>query len=171
MKPVFSASVPEYRVDHKPNYERIGKIIDQVISANFNSKNVAIRCLSLQDHPGLSIEDLVKTIEKLGTDKYDPQRRMSVAHDFYTKKGVDIFASEVKVNSKLTLMDEVIKDFYEGALADRGYSLKIDLITIYDKSQLDALPIQYADGVGQDAFRFKYPDKKTDAILGFITIT
>lgn len=170
MHQIYSVSIPEYKIQQKPNYTTVGRVIDECIKEHFLDKEIAIRCLSLQDHQGLSVEELIAIIEKTGTDKYDPKRKMSVSHDFYSQKGVELFATPIKVTPNLTLMDEIIKDFYEGAKVDRGYSLKIDLLVIYDLYRLQEIPIIYDDGVGHEAYRFKNAQKKSDALLGFIRI-
>lgn len=170
MKPVYTLSIPAYKQNEKPDYGKIGKLIDDTLKEKFLHKNIAIRCLSLQDHPNKPIEELIQIIQTAGTDRYDPSRKMSVAHDFYMKKGVELFATPVKVSSDLSIMSEIIKDFYDGALKDRSYSLKVDLIVIYDLTQLELIPIQYEDGIGDDAYRFRDSEKRSDAVLGFVKI-
>ncbi len=127
--------------------------------------------MSLQDHPGKSLDELIEIITKTGTDRYNISRKMAVAHDFYSDKGIEIFAVPAEVNKELDISAEAIQDFYEGALKDRGYSLKIDLVVIYDLEQLELIPIKYDDGIGKDAYKFRYPSRKSDAVLGFIKIT
>lgn len=170
MKPVFSVSLPEYTLDKQPNYNVVGGRIDEVIKEQFKNYRIALRYLSLQDHQSLTADELINIINRTGTDKYDPERKMSVAHDFYSEKGVEMFAVPIPKFSDLDSMG-VIKDFYEGALVDRGYSLRIDLVVVYDLDQLESIPIQYDDGVGEDAFKFKYPENKADAVLGFVKVT
>ncbi len=170
MKPVYLVSVPEYNLAQKPDYEKIGNTIDEEIKKNFSDKHIATRCLSMQDHPNMTIDTLIEYIDKNGTDKYDIGKKMSVAHDFYTEKGVELFASPIFVSPQLKHMSEVIKDFYEGALEDRGYAVKIDLILVYNLDKLELIPIQYDDGIGNDAFKFKNPKNKQEAVLGFIKI-
>lgn len=169
--PVYSVTLPENTIDKKPDYQFLGKTIDNALKKYFLNKSIAIRCISMSDHTEKSVDDLINIIQTTGTDRYDPQRKMSVAHDFYTEKGVEIFATPVTVTHTMILMNEVIKDFYEGALQDRGYSLKIDLIIIYDISQLQIIPIQYEDGIGEESFKFKHSDKKNEAVMGIITLS
>jgi hypothetical protein len=170
MKPVLSISIPKYRINKKPNYSAIGEKLENIIKKNFFNKDIAVRCLSLRDHPKKSLEELIAIIEEKGTDRYDPKRKMSVAHDFYTEKGVELFASPVKVTDNLDFMADVLRDFYEGAVEDRGYSMKIDLIVVYDRKKLRLIPIQYEDGIGNEAFSFLRPKRKSEAVIGFIKI-
>ena len=169
--PVYSISLPEYRVDQKPDYEDVGAKIDVTIQKNFLGKKVCIRALGSQDHT-LSKENLVKRIMEEGTDKYDPNKQ-SFWHgwDVYKNKGIDLFACFKKVTRDFHFMHEVVGDFYEGALADRGYSVRVDLLLFYDPNKLEMIPIKYAeDDIGEDAWKFKFPEKKRDALMGIIII-
>ena len=56
-------------------------------------------------------------------------------------------------------------DFYESAYAERGYSLRLDLLIVYDLNHLEAVPEDDPKG-----YAFKYPDRKKDALLGIIHI-
>ena len=89
--PVHTISLPEYRVEHKPNYQVVGRKLDAIVQKHFAAKNIAIRAISLADHPALSRHELVSLITELGTDKYDPQRK-GVLHDFYAPFQIDLHA-------------------------------------------------------------------------------
>lgn len=169
MKPVYSISIPDYSANAKPDYSAVGALIDNAIKTYFNGK-IAVRYLSMQDHKGLHVDELIKIINETGIDKYDPNRKLSVAHDLYTNKGVELFAVPAEVNPQLNISTEAIQDFYEGAIQDRGYLLKIDLVVIYNLNQLELIPIRYDDGIGEDAYRFRHPDHKKEAVLGYIKI-
>jgi len=168
-KPTLTVTIPDYVIGHKPDYIAIGEKIDKIIKDHFSRKSIAIRCLSLQDHPGMTTDELIGIISKSGTDRYDPQRKLSVAHDFYAEKGVELFASPY--DNKAETISEIIEDMYESALGDRGYSIKVDLMVVYDQAQLDIIPIKYDDGgVGTGDFKFKDPKHKQNAVVGFIKI-
>ena len=171
---VFSLEAPEYRLDAPPDAGNIGKKMDAVIRKHFSGERIAFRCIGLADHPSMTMDSLIKTIQKLGTDKYDPERKM-VLHDFYTSKGIEsqksMFAMEYDFVNGAKLMEETVEDFYEGALADRGFRVKIDLILIYDMSRLECVPIEYGKGdIGRDCFIFKNPEQKQDALKGIIKV-
>ncbi len=170
MIPSYKIELPEYVVGQTPDYASVGRRLDETLIHNFNGKHIAIRCLSLRDHPSMSLEQLIETISKTGTDKYDPSREMSVAHDFYTEKGVELFAIPCRVDENAHLMGEAIKDFYEGALEDRGYPMRVDLMVIYDMEQLELVPIDYDGKIGDDAYKFKNLGNRADAVLGFISV-
>lgn len=65
-------------------------------------------------------------------------------------------------------MAETLLLFYEGTLADRGYSIRLDILMLYDLDQLQ--PVD--DGLPEESyeFMFKYPDRKQEALLGVIKI-
>lgn len=172
MSQVHSVSIPEYKIDKKPDYEEVGRKIDEAIITylSHTGRKVGLRYLSLQDHLGLTSDELIKIILETGTDRYDPGRKMSVAHDFYSEKGVELFVMPVTVDDSLHVSAGVIKDFYEGALVDRGYSLRIDLVVIYNLDHLVPIPIQYEDGPGEGDYKFRYPDRKADSVLGIIQV-
>lgn len=171
---VLSIELPEYRIDSSPDLENIGQKLSTFIQEHFSGQQIAIRCLGLADHPSMTMDQLVETIKKLGTDRYDPERKL-VCHDFYVAQGVDptdsIFASEYNPASGAELMREIIDDFYEGALADRGFRIRIDLILIYDLSHLRIFPIDYGNGdIGNECFVFNDPEQKREALLGIIKV-
>ena len=164
-----SIKLPNYKLGQPINFVDIGTEIDKVVSENFPQGDIAIRAISLRDHGKLSREDLIEIISKLGTDKYDSQRKMAVAHDFYQDKGVELFAVPIRKGEKVAFASEMVEDFAVGAIQDRGYALRIDLLIIYDLNQLEEIPIQYPEWIGKDAFRFKRMDKKS-ALKGFVRI-
>ena len=159
-----------YNVENIEEFNNIGNIIDKTISKNFSQYDIAVRGLSLHDHPNLSLDNLIKIILEKGTDHYDTKRRMAVSHDFYKEKEVELFAVSIKSGEEVCFAQEMLEDFAIGEIQDRGYSLRIDLLVIYDLNKLVNIPIKYPDGIGKDAFRFK-DAKRENTILGFIKIT
>jgi len=61
-----------------------------------------------------------------------------------------------------SVMGEVVADFYGGARLDRGYSVRLDVLMLYDLAQMETLDECY--------FRFRDPMRKQDALLGLIAI-
>ncbi len=169
--PVYEISLPEYTLQQKPDYDKIGAKLDLFIKQHFLSKRVCIRALGSQDHK-LPTENLVKRIIREGTDKYEKNKR-SFWHDWdvYKDKGIDLFACFKNITEDFQFMDEVIGDFYEGALADRGYSVRVDILLFYDPDKLEMIPIKYAENdIGEDAWKFKFPEQKKEALIGIIQI-
>src|ERR1051326_346508 len=89
--PIYTISLPEYTVEREPDGLSIGQKLDRLIETHFAGNRVAIRGIGLVDHPGWSLDDLVATIQKLGTDRYDPDRE-AVHGDFGTGVPIDLHA-------------------------------------------------------------------------------
>ncbi|GAB3929531.1 hypothetical protein GCM10027613_48790 [Microlunatus endophyticus] len=66
--------LPEYTVVSEPDHHTIGRSVDATIRANFPMAKIIARGVSADDHPGLDVDGLIKIIEVLGTDRYDPDR-------------------------------------------------------------------------------------------------
>ena len=193
--PVYTIALPEYTIEQEPDWLPIGRKLDQLIESHLPGKRLAIRGIGLVDHPGWSLDDLVSTILKLGTDRYDPKRE-AVHGDFGTGVRIDLHAGPCIVSKGLrslrkkeqplldhpdySEMGRLVRLFYEGARADRGYSIRLDILMIYDLDQLQPAPIQWTpEGPvpgppppPEDCseFTFKHPDQKQKALLGVIKI-
>jgi len=156
-------------------------VIDCAIAANFEGE-LAIRALSLTDHPQLSLEQFVAMILQIGTDKYDPQRK-SIFNEFDAYYP-DMHDGRCLVrNGRLVLGPgessegaDIIRTFYENAPKDRGYPLRIDVLTVYDFHQLTSATKDDPNAPGVSPrlerllFRFKDPGNKVQALLGVIQI-
>jgi hypothetical protein len=169
--PVYTISLPEYRIEPQTDWLAVGRKLDGLIQTSFPEKRIAIRCVGLIDHPGRSLDDLVAIILETGTDRYDPLRK-GVHPEFY-RDVTDIFAGPAIVTADglqtlragrepiPSVMGETVELFFDGTLADRGYSIRLDILMIYALDQLEGEDVLY---------RFKYPDRKQEALLGVIKI-
>jgi hypothetical protein len=66
-----------------------------------------------------------------------------------------------------------VSDFYVGPPVDRGgVPLRIDLIIVYDPAQLEGIQIPFHgdERPPYSAARFKYPDRRQDAVRGLLKI-
>ncbi|MEM7034334.1 MAG: hypothetical protein AAF629_32625 [Chloroflexota bacterium] len=179
MTPVHTLSLIDYRSDTKPDYATLGSQLDRFIEIKFPGQRIAIRGISLADHPGLGRRDLISTIQNAGTDRYDPHRQ-GIHHDYYAPFQVDLHAVPCEVTDQLrglddddyaaadSVMAEFLADMYEGALAERGHPIRVDIFLIYDLDQL--VPIIIEEGNNSLAFRFKYTQCKPEALLGLISV-
>jgi hypothetical protein len=173
---VISLPLPDYIIKEQPDYQTLGAKIDKVLGENFNGKDVAIRAISLTDHPQFTLDRLAQIVLDTGTDKYDPNRK-GVDHEVFEPYKPDFQASFCTIGKNH--FDEgadIIQKFYENVLLDRGYRLRIDLLLIYDLRQL----VQ-AEKVDQNKpsihprlepylFRFKDQANKQKALLGIVKI-
>jgi len=182
---VVSVSVPEYTVKKKPDYLKVGKIVDKAIENYFSNGKYIYRALSKDDHLELTLDELVSIILKLGTDKYDPARK-SVCHEQYSVYYYDIQAGSFEIkNSKIviettgtysTLFGDTIYDFYENAPQDRGHPIRIDLLMFYDAKKLEPAKLKSPESTGvgprleKYLYRFKDRENKRGALLGILKI-
>ena len=181
---IVSISVPEYKIDSKPDYLKIGVKVDKVIQENFDDGVYIVRAIGKEDHPELTLDQLVEKILETGTDKYDPNRK-SVCHDQFSVYDYDIQAGTFEIkNTKLVnypgelpgLFAETIYNFYEHTPFDRGYAVRIDLLLIYDLGQLElAKKVKFRDtniklGLEDYLYKFKDRDNKKAALLGIVKV-
>jgi hypothetical protein len=193
--PVYTIALPEYTIEQEPDCLPIGRKLDKLIETHFPKKRIAIRGIGLGDHPGWFLDDLVSTILELGADRYDPHRE-AVHGDFGTGVPIDLHAEAHIASEGLhslrkkyqasvgqpdySAMGTLVSLFYGGALADRGYSIRLDNLMIYDLDQLEPAPIQWTpEGPVPGPpppleescnFTFKHPNEKQKALLGVIKI-
>jgi hypothetical protein len=147
----------------------LASLLNGTLIKYFKDQTVLIRCIGSQDHPDITKNKLVDHIIDTGTDKYDDTRQM-VAHDYYKKWNPDLFASKVNVRDKTKIFKEILTDFEHGAIKDRGYSVKIDIIMIYDPQYFKMISNVYAGHSESDLFRFKNDKIKNQSLKGLIII-
>lgn len=191
MTVISRLSLPAYDVVEPPDCEAVGAALDRAICDTFGQdgeRAVGIRGISLADHPGHTHGSLCTVIAASGTDRYDPTRT-SVLHRAYDPYEVELHVvpctvSATSLDSHLcdgatfdgstnSVMAEVVSDFYAGPPVDReGVPLRIDLITVYDLEQLVGIPIPFHgdEEPPLSSCRFKYPDRRSDALLGMIQV-
>ncbi len=190
---IFSIKIPEYNLDQHPNFSVIGKKLDNTIKENFSGKWLAVRGISLRDHPDKTLAWLVEKIQELGTDRYDPKRK-GVHASLDKEFSIDLHAIPMMYKNEIicphysgercktgSAIGELLSDCYEGALVDRGYAMRIDVITLYDLDKLKPAQLawtaegpthtdNYISPKETSTFQFKDPSNKHGALLGIITI-
>jgi hypothetical protein len=195
MAPVTTISLPEYNVEQEPDWLPIGRKLDTIIESQFAGRRIAVRGIGMVDHPELSREELVAIIQRLGTDRYDPDRE-AVHGDFGSGVPIDLHAGPYLVSERVrslrtkdqprvaqpdyTAMGSLVRIFYGGAIADRGYPVRLDILMVYDLDQLQPAGIQWTAGEARPGpppppeescdFTFKHPDRKPEALLGIIQL-
>lgn len=170
----ISITLPEYKIDTQPDYQAIGAKIDKALEKNFNGKDVAIRALSLTDHPQFTLDEFVKIILEKGTDKYDPNRKGIEGFEDYA---VDFQAGFCTIGKNhFGEGADIIQKFYENVLLDRGYRLRVDVLLVYDLRQLIHAEKVSPEKAGVHPrlepylFKFKDPGHKQQALLGIIKL-
>ena len=174
---IVSVGIPEYTVGTKPDYAKVGAKIDKILEENFSGKFLE-RVIGLQDHAEYTLDELVDIIVKLGTDKYDPERK-GVAHEQFDPYKPDIQAGDIEIsNGKLSepYGETLIKLFYENVMLDRGYHVRVDLILLYDPKQMiraervDLTKPSVDSDLEQYLWKFKDPNNKQKALMGIVKI-
>jgi len=167
--PVYSIKVPEYNMRTEPDSEKIGKKIDNLIKKHFLRKKVAIRGLSSHEHPGKSMDDLIKIIKETGHDRYNPKRSGDRYENIKNKK-IDLFAIDLKITPQARIMEKLIEPFYTWPKKFGRKPIRLNIAIIYDLSKLKRVVHQYEGrtDIKRDGFVFKNPNKKSEAILGII---
>jgi len=182
---IIEINLPEYNLDKQPEYLNLGKKVDAKIEAVLPDGDYVYRAIGANNHPNLSMDQLVEKIIELGTDRYDPDRK-EVCFEEFCMYDHDMQAGFFRIiNSKLTLDDsyeypslfgDTIKKFYENVLLDRGYRVRIDLLLIYDASKLEK-----AGKINREAedsrpeledclYKFKDPKNKKDALVALVKV-
>lgn len=169
---IYSVSIPDYRAGEVPDHVAVGKKLDAVLKRHFLGKDVVVRCIGSQDHPDLTLDRLADIVAKTGTDKYDVSR-LGVGYEEFVKKGihVDFYGEEVKITKDLNFMPQQIWEMHHSAIGDRGYGVHVDLVLVYDRSQLDMVMNLYTHHATSDGYIFKDPANKKAALLGVIKIS
>lgn len=169
--PVFSVSVPAYRVASEPDHTAIGKQVDAVIKKHFMGQTIVVRGISSSAHPNKTFDELVGIIKHEGTDRYDPERKGD-RYENLQGKHIDLFAFHRKVTPAMQFFKDVTWGFYHGSIAIHGKPTRIDLLLIYDAGKLKRVLHQYEGRADKkrDGFVFKDPTDKAAALLGLIKV-
>lgn len=174
---IVTISIPEYKIDSQLDYQKVGAQIDSALQDNFEG-TFLLRALSAADHPNLTLDQFADIIIQTGTDKYDPNRK-GVAHEEFDPYKPDLQAGEVIIKEGKLVgesFSEDVRRFYENTLLDRGYRLRIDLIVLYDPTQMvkaekvDMDKPNVDEHLEQYLWRFKNPDQRPGAVKGIIKI-
>ncbi|MBT7902975.1 hypothetical protein HN587_03855 [Candidatus Woesearchaeota archaeon] len=170
--PWFGLKIPKVYFNNKPDFDKIGSRIDVCLKRHFLGKKVAIRVLSSDEHPKMSIGDMIKIIKKLGHDRYDPNR-VGDRYENIEGKHIDFFALEYKVTKKGEYFAQFIEPFYFWPIADGRGPIRVNLAIVYDFSKLDVVEHRYKgreNEIKKDGFVFKDRNDMSGAILGIIKI-
>lgn len=166
-------TVPGYQVDSEPNHKAIGKIVDDELRKHFMGQTVGLRAIGSQEHPGKTVDELIRIITRDGTDRYDPDRAGD-RYDNVENKHIDLFLLRRKVTATAKMFWQLSWSFYRYPLKMRGRPVRVDILTVYDLAKLKAVRTTHThEGypvVKRDGFVFKDPDHKADALLGVIKI-
>lgn len=182
---IIEIHVPEYHLNTKPDYLKVGRKVDSEIEKNLPDGQYVYRAIGKDDHPNLSLNEFVKIVLKLGTDKYDPKRK-EVCFEGFCMYDHDIQAGSFDIKNHKIVLDssyeypsmfgDTVKKFYENVLLDRGYRVRIDVLIIYDANKLvrakkiDPKAESARPELEECLYKFKDPKHKQDALVGIVKI-
>ena len=182
---ILEVHVPEYHLDKKPNYVKVGKKVDEEIEGKIPNGKYVYRALGKDDHPNLSLNEFVAKILELGTDKYDPKRKEVCSEEFCIYDH-DIHAGTFEIKDGKIVLDDsyeypsmfgdTVKKFYENVLLDRGFKVRIDVLIIYDADKLvkakkvDQNAERLRPQLEECLFKFRDPKNKKDALVAIVKI-
>jgi hypothetical protein len=181
----IQVDLPEYNIESEPDYDTLGLVVDQKIEEHLPDGKYIVRAIGSSDHPQLTREELIEKITELGTDKYDPNRT-AVANEDFQDYDYDIQAGTFEIkdgkivedqeNECKTLFGTTIYNFYKNAPFDRGHSVRIDILLIYDPSKLEfakkksTIPDSFKKGLELYLYKFKEPANKKEALVSIVNI-
>ncbi len=182
---ILTIVLPEYNLNRRPNYLKIGQKVDTLIEKNLSDGEYLYRAIGKDDHPHLSLDKLINIILQLGTDKYDFQRK-EVCFEEFSGYDHDIQAGFFKIKNHKIILDnsyeypslfgDTIKNFYENALLDRGFKVRIDILMIYDAKKLvrarktNHKKKSVNSELEKCLYKFKNPQQKRDALVAIVKI-
>lgn len=168
---LIEIDLPQYDIQQAPDADAIGKIVDDEIKKNFLGKSIVVRGIASSEHPDKSIDELIEIISKIGTDKYNPERKGD-RYENIENKHIDLFGVPATVAEDSEIFKVIVWGFYHSAKAVHGYPVRIDVVIIYDAAQLDQVFHRYEgrDDIKDDGFVFRSPEDKVRAVLGVIKI-
>lgn len=167
----LQVSLPHYTVDKVPDHKALGNIVDVVIKDNFMGQSILVRGIASSVHPGKTVDEMIDTIARTGTDRYDSTRKGD-RYENVEGKHIDLFAFPHTVTEGSSIFADVVYGFYHSALGFHGRAVRIDILTIYDANQMQEVLHHYEgrDDIKEDGFTFKDPANKTQALIGIIRI-
>lgn len=159
--PVVTVSLPGYKVDKEPDHKALGKIVDDEIKKHFLGQSILVRGVASSEHRGKTVDEVIDIIQRTGTDRYDSSK-VGDRYENVERRHIDLFAFPHEVTKKSKIFADVVWGFYHSAIGIHGRPMRIDILTIYDASQLEEVAHRYkgrAD-IKRDGFVFKNPDNK-----------
>ncbi len=163
---LYSAiSIPEYAVDIEPDYATIGSRINAELLRFFQGKPIVLRALGAKDH-GLPVQELVARVMEHGTDRVDSTIRGRGYHNVEC----DFFAAQSTVEEGHNMSVPFLRNAYELPKLNGKNPMRIDIFLAYDPEQVEMVPYNRDGRPMKDAFRFKHPERKQDALEAVIEI-
>lgn len=158
-------SVPEYTVDTEPDYVAIGSKINAELLRLFEGRTMVLRALGAGDH-GLPVQALVERVMENGTDRVDSTVRGRGYHNVEC----DFFAARSRIEKGHTMSERFLQNSYQLPKAKGKDPMRIDVFLAYDPEQVEMVPYTRDGREMKDAFKFKNPERKKEALEAVIRI-
>ena len=183
MPAILKVQLPDYALAETTDWEALGKPVDDLILAHFPDRKLVLRAIGLQDHPGKDLREITELIIEHGTDRYDPQRASLFDEDFASYQ-FDFHGVRCNTHGGIlrsahndvcdSVTGEFFYDFFHHAKLDRGYSVKLDVLLIYDAMALTGPVVE--DEISRNSwedylFKFKEPRRASKSLLGIVQLT
>ncbi len=168
---IYKLILPQYKAGVEPDDKKLGKLLDDEIKKHFLNQAILVRGIASSEHPDKTVDEMVHIIQETGTDRYDSKRKGD-RYENIEGKHIDLFAFPVTYTADTEMMHMLFWGFYHSALGVHGYSMRIDLVTIYDADQMEHVLHQYEsrDDIKDDGFVFKNSENRVDALKAIIKI-
>ena len=148
------SGIPEDYVSHAPDFGQTADTLRDYLRAAYPNRELCIRGISLAEHNRVNsstktLDELIATVERLGHDRFDP----SIAGQGYANeqnRKIDIFAYDVYPNVDDEDLIYFFMSFYYFGLASSGSPSLLDIIIVYDRTQLSVV-----EHTKRDGFNFK----------------
>ncbi len=76
--PIHTVALPHYRLaaaaPSTPDFRALARPVDEVLTRAFPERDVLLRAVASERHPGRTQDELIQVICELGHDRYDPDR-------------------------------------------------------------------------------------------------
>ncbi len=170
--PVHELALPEYTVASRPDYRAIGRKIDDKLCELYLGRAIVLRGITIDDHPGKSLDDLVEIVCDLGHDLYSPDREgVHYPTDFKIDMHAVLFGEvDGIVRQETEYSWDMVASFYEGPPSDRnGPPIRLDLMMVFDPDQLEYVQVPWTEDYSC-MYRFRFPQRKREALLGVIRL-
>jgi len=170
--PVYNLALPQYKPDIEPNDKELGRLLDDEIKKHFLGQDILVRGVASSEHSDMATDELVGIIRQTGTDRYDIERKGD-RYENIGSKHIDLFAFPINYSADTEMMHMLFWGFYHSAKGIHGYPMRIDIVTIYDATQMEQILHQYEgrDDIKDDGFVFKNPNDKLSALKAIIKLS
>ena len=113
-------------------------------------RKIGFRLLGSMEHPGKSVQDIIKIIKKLGYDRYAP-KRIGDRYEKIEGKKIDFFALDFTVGNvkEEECVMHALESFYYYPIITREKPIRVDIGIVYDLNQLRIIEHQYKGREGE----------------------